>query len=218
MSDHIIEFEFNNQRFTDAAAGIAAFTNTLKGSWEEAAKALAGEVRDYLNQVADALAQRHGGSWPGGTTEITLSKRSGALTNAILGSVQVSGTVFDQIQGQIGAPGIPYASIQEFGGTIHAKGKLLTIPLPAALDSRGVPLKASAREWKNTFVAKSKKGNLIIFQKVGSTIIPLYVLKSQVTIPPRLGLGKTIQAGLPYFVDHAADAVVAAVLKGLNHA
>ena len=96
----------------------------------------------------------------------SLSKRSGNLVNAILGSVTVNGTTFDDIPGSVGAPGIPYARIQELGGTISAKnGKFLCIPLPAALDSNGLPLKSSPRDWPNTFCAKSKAGNLLIFQQ-----------------------------------------------------
>ena len=218
MSELTLNFEFNNQRFQQASIGLRAFSDALEANWDQAATELADQLRLYLNQVAEALSTRHGGAWPGATTEMTLSKRSGALVNAILGSVNVSGTVFDQIKGTIGAPGIPYAAIQEFGGTIHMKDKMLTVPLPAALDSKGVPLKKSAKEWENTFVAKSKAGNLIIFQKIASTIVPLYVLKTSVTIPPRLGMRKTLEAGLPYFVDQASDRILAAITQGVGNA
>ena len=80
--------------------------------------------------------------------------------------------------------------------------------LPAALNSHGTPRTKGPRDWQNTFVAKSKAGNLIIFQKRGSQIMPLYVLKTSVTIKPRLGMKKTLDAGLPYFVDRAMDAMV----------
>ena len=101
---------------------------------------------------------------PGGTSATSLSKRSGALVAAIAGSVQVKGTTFEDIQGSIGAPGIPYARIQETGGIIRAKNvKFLTIPLPAALNANGTPIMKSARDWPNTFVAKTKAGNLVIF-------------------------------------------------------
>ena len=209
-----IEFDFRGQRFSDAEAGLRAFYETLNADWENSAQALSREMKSFLDQVVQAIAQRNGQSWPGGTTDSSLSKRSGNLVNAILGSVTVNGTTFEDMAGSIGAPGIPYARIQELGGTINAKnGKFLCIPLPAALDSNGLPLKSSPREWPNTFCAKSKAGNLLIFQRVGTSIRPLYVLKTSVTIPPRLKMGETLRAGIPYFVERAMDAMVAEVMK-----
>ena len=208
-----ITFSFRNQRFTDASAGLRAFATALKRDWNGAAGVLSQEMRDFLNGVAQALASRHGNAWPGGTGARSLSKRSGALVSAIVGSVKVNGTTFTTIEGSIGAPGVAYAKIQETGGMIKPKSaKFLCIPLPAALDGNGLPLRASPRQWENTFVATSKAGNLIIFQKRASTIVPLYVLKDEVTIPPRLGMGDTLRAGLPYFVDHA----VAAIMKAMR--
>jgi hypothetical protein len=66
----------------------------------------------------------------------------------------------------------------------------------AALDSKGVPLKANPRMWDSTFVATLKAGNLLIFQRQGPNIIPLYVQKASVYIPPRLGLSDAIRTGL----------------------
>ena len=54
---------------------------------------------------------------------------------------------------------------------------------PAALDSTGQPLQSSPRDWPNTFVAQSKAGNLLIFQRRGTSIVPLYVLKTSVYHP-----------------------------------
>jgi len=206
-----IEFQFRDKKFTDAAAGLKAFSDTLKKDWDGSAKVLSRELKDFLDSVALALVKRHSGAWPGGTTVDTLSKRSGTLTNSIVSSVRIAGDTFSTIQGMIGSD-TPYAAIQEFGGTIKAKNvTYLTIPLRAALDGNGVPLKSKARDWPNTFVARSKAGNLIIFQKRGTSIVPLYVLKTSVTIPPRLGMKKTLDAGLPYFVGRAMDELVKAI-------
>ena len=206
-----IEFQFRDKRFTDASAGLKAFNDALKKDWDGSAKVLSRELKTFLDSVAQALASRHSGGWPGGTGADTLSRRTGALVNSIIASVRVNGETFATIQGSIGSD-VPYAGIQEFGGTIVPKNATyLTIPLPAALDGSGVPLYAKARDWPNTFVARSKAGNLIIFQKRGSSIVPLYVLKTSVTIPPRLGMKKTLDAGLPYFVGRAMDALVAGI-------
>lgn len=211
----VMEFKFRNRRYKDAATGLETFQKVLKSGWDGSAKILSNELRVYLNAVADALAQRHSGAWPAGTGEKTLSKRSGALTASILSSVKITGSTFGDLEGHIG--GNFYARVHEFGAVIKPKkAKYLTIPLPAAMDSRGIPLKKSARDWENTFVAKSKKGNLIIFQKQGTVIVPLYVLRTQVTIPARLGMQKTLVAGLPYFVDQTMDAMVKSILEKQN--
>jgi hypothetical protein len=207
-----VNFSFRNQTYQSAEAGLKAFSDTLMKDWDGSAKVLSKELRSFLDQVAEALRSRHSGAWPGGTTVDTLSKRSGSLTDAIVGSVEVMGTTMADTEGHIGAPGIVYAGIQEFGGTITAKnGKYLAIPLPAALDSSGLPLQSSPRDWPNTFCAMSKAGNLLIFQRRGTNIVPLYVLKTEVTIPPRLGMRKTLEAGIPYFVMRAMDQMVAAM-------
>ena len=209
-----VTFEFRNQRFEDASIGLRAFQEILSKDWDGSAKTLSNELRSFLGQVVDAIVTRNSNAWPGGTSATSLSKRSGALVEAIAGSVQVKGTTFEDIQGSIGAPGIPYARIQETGGTIRAKNvKFLTIPLPAALNANGTPIMKSARDWPNTFVAKTKAGNLVIFQKRGATIVPLYVLKTQVTIPPRLNMRTSLDAGLTYLVDRAMDAIVRSVME-----
>lgn len=202
-----LSFEFRNKRYRDAEKGLRVFVETLNKDWDGAAKILSGEIKTFLDSVAAALAQRHGNAWPGGTGEKTLSKRSGALVASIEKSVKITGTTFGDLEGHISAafPGI----VHEFGATIRPKkAKYLTVPLPAALDSRGIPYRKSAREWDNTFVARSKAGNLIIFQRRGTQVTPLYVLKTSVKIPPRLGMRETLNIGIPYFVERAMDRIV----------
>lgn len=202
-----IEFEFRNKRYRDAAVGLRAFSKRLGADFEEVAPTLKAELLKFLATVSKAMATRHGNPWPGGTTDNSLSKRSGKLIASIGKSVRVSGSKFSDIQGQIGGSRI--AAVHEFGATIHAKKvKYLTIPLPPALNALGLPKKRSARDWDNTFVIRSKKGNLLIVQKQGKGLIPLYVLKPSVKIKPRLRLGDTLRVGVPYFVDKAMSAMV----------
>lgn len=210
-----IEFEYRGQRFVQAAKGLEAFAKGLDVSIEGQGAILRKELRDYLDQVAESLSRRHSTPWPNGTTTSpapgTLSRRSGGLMRRVKDSVDVKGELTSEIVGTIGGGMI--AGVHEHGATIRARrSKYLTIPLKAALDNRGVPIKRSAREWDNTFVQMSRKGNLIIFQKRGRQIVPLYVLKREVVIPARLGLGLTLRAGLPYFTDRAIDAL----LKGVR--
>ena len=78
---------------------------------------------------------------------------------------------------EIGSSGVIYARILEKGGTITPKkAKWLTIPLPG--------VKGRASNYPDSFVIKSKSGNLLIVQKKGkSGIVPLFVLKKKVKIP-----------------------------------
>lgn len=136
----------------------------------------------------------------GGTTDTRLKRRSGFMNAST------------KIEPTIHAMGIVNAGIS-FGAkyarvhvgpkgqvtTIRPKSaKMLTIPLPAAQTRAGV-LRAPARSshWGNTFIQRSKAGNLIIFgQKVNQKgqsageatgpIVPLFLLKPQVKVKARI--------------------------------
>ena len=77
-----------------------------------------------------------------------------------------------------------------YGGTVTPKGHpYLAIPI---MENGAERRTAKPRQYENTFVAKSRNGNLIIFQTVAKAskgkpakIRPLFVLKTSVTIPPR---------------------------------
>lgn len=132
-----------------------------------------------------------------------LKRRTGQLANRtrVKTGLTPSGGK-NRISVEIQSTDVPYARIQELGGTIRAGDKLLTIPLPAALTAAGVLRNTAAELQKrgDTFVARSKKGNLIIFKatpksksrtragRQGATrrpqLVPLFVLKDQVTIEP----------------------------------
>jgi hypothetical protein len=199
--------DFRNQRFSDALKGLNAVADSVHRSLDKAPQYISEELRSYLDSVAEALATRHGKAWPGGTSANTLSKRSGHLIEAISESVKVEGTTIATVSGTIAIPA--NRAIHEKGGVLKPKqAKYLTIPLPAALDSKGIPLKKSAKDWENTFIIKSKAGNLLIVQKQGIQLVPLYVLKTEVYIPPRLGMGKTLEAGQSYIVDRLAAAIL----------
>ena len=104
----------------------------------------------------------------GGTTSTRLRVRTGKLRASCIpikteikeGSVEGGisfGTVYGRVH--IGPKG-------QVTTITPKKGKYLTIPLPAAMTGAGVA-RGSARQgpWGETFVAKSKAGNLIIFGK-----------------------------------------------------
>lgn len=206
-----LEFEWRGRRFYDASQGLNALAQHLGRKFDQVPQIISKELRGWLEDVSEALEKRHSGAWPGGTGQKTLSRRSGWMIDEIKDSVTVKGHTIPTIEGRIS---VPYErKIHEHGGVIRAKrAKYLTIPLPAALDSRGIPLKKSARDWENTFVLRSKAGNLLIVQRRGTQIVPLYVLKSEVYIPPRLGMGDTLRAGGTMLADRITDAILKQLL------
>jgi hypothetical protein len=156
----------------------------------------------YLKRVATIVATRNSRPYPGGKSPSSLSRRSGSAVASIHDSVRATPSQrVEGVRGYIG--GNFYLRTHEFGAVIRAtRSEYLTIPLPAALDSNGVPLRRSARMWANTFVARSRRGNLLIFQnRPGGAIVPLYVLKREVRIPPRLGMGLTLDQYAIKFID-----------------
>ena len=194
-----LETRVGNRRksFKDASKGLEAFSQGAI-SFENMGPIWRREMLKFLKAIAAAQGTRHGRPWPGGTGKTTLSRRTGDLMASVKKSVRTTGRFTDtggEITGRIGSPLI-YASTQELGATIRPKkAQYLTVPLPAALDARGVMKLPKARDYPNTFVQRSRRGNLIIFQKKGRGIVPLFVLKKQVKIPPRMNLGVMIEAG-----------------------
>lgn len=210
-------FNFRNRRFKRAETGLHAFALSLGIPFRRIGPKARQELRDILDTVALAMDQRHSTPWsrtaPRGPRGIRAGKlyvRRGGLMRSLAASVRVRGNKLQNLEGEIGGPPTPdWAWVHERGAVIKTKrAKYLTIPLPAALTSRGVPKKLNARAWRNTFVAKSKAGNLLIFQKRGKNIVPLYFLKKRVRIPKRVGLEATLQKATPVFVDRLFDALV----------
>lgn len=75
-----------------------------------------------------------------------------------------------------------YAAAQERGATIHARGRYLTVPLGAVKTRAGV-VRRSARDYPGAFVIRSRAGKLLIVQKNGKRIVPLFVLVQSVKVP-----------------------------------
>lgn len=191
--------------------GARDVADRIDGAIDRAGPLIRKALRKYLEGVATELVARHGTPWPGGTGHNSLSARSGALIDSIQRSVSVSGDKVDRLVGQIGAD-LDYAAIHEAGGVIRARGGgYLTVPLPAALDSSGLPKRRSARDWDNTFVKRSRKGNLLIFQRRGGRAVPLYVLKREVRIPARLGMRDELLQQSPGFAKDVRDAIQDAI-------
>jgi len=121
-----------------------------------------------------------------------LKVRSGRLRSSITGTARM---IDRQIVGTVGTK-TPYSRIHEFGGEIRPKkGRYLTVPLPAAKTSAGV-VRGRARDFKDTFLFRSKAGNLIIMGKPtpgALEVEPLFILKEVVNIPKRSYLVSSVK-------------------------
>jgi hypothetical protein len=211
------EYQYGNKNYDDFQKVVDTIRDELDKGVKNSAVAVSTKLRRILNGFADEMQRRHSTPWPNGTTERTLSKRSGKGVEDIKKSVRTKNTRnLDGLEAQM-STGNFYMSVQEEGAVIRPKrAKYLTVPTPYALDSRGLPLRRSARGWDNTFISRSKKGNLIIFQKRGTGIIPLYVLKKEVRIPPRLGLTSIFNGSIAFIEDAIADSIEKSIDKALG--
>lgn len=139
--------------------------------------------------------QREHTSGPTGPT--SLSVRTGALRRSFFFNTTSTGkTARLDVYGGMFAP---YARIHEEGGWITPKkAKHLAIPLQAAKTAAGVSRWTSPRNFPGelTFI-KSKLGNKLLVKFVGrgkrKRMIPMFVLKDSVFIPPRLNFGRTFE-------------------------
>lgn len=212
-ADTVVEVRVGRKTFRSLDAALSDIENRVRNAIEfKSAPKVSRELMEALNKVTDEMVRQHGRPWTAGkgarSGRRNLLLRSGEGLRGIVESVKVRGARrVGDIQGEIGAP-FPI-SVHEEGARIRAKqARYLTIPLPAALTSSGTPLRRRARDWEDTFVARSRRGNLLIFQRRVDGIVPLYVLKTQVTLPPRLKLGQTLdRVGLRYFERRAFEAI-----------
>lgn len=168
------------------------------GRFDEATAAVGKEFAAYADRVLKHLWETHRNPWNGQVVNASdrLQKRSGKGIQSIMRSrLVMEGPTLNDIMASMDTGTM---TIHETGGTIAARNvRFLTIPLPAALDRRGLPKKRSARDWPNTFVRRSRAGNLIIFQRTRTGLVPLYLLKPSVRIPARLGMARTVEQEIP---------------------
>lgn len=208
-----LSVSYGNKRFQDAKTGLYALADSLGKSLDDFAHVLSREMRVFVNAELDKLAAKHSGP---NTTDAALAKRTGALVRALQsgGKVHNAAKLAD-VYGEISLPG--KNRIHEYGGTITPKeGEYLFIPLPAALNGDGTPKRRNPRQWQNTFIAESRAGNLILFQRVGRKLTPLYALKKQVRVRPRLGLVSQVKSDFPEFADRALAALFDALTENIN--
>lgn len=196
-----IEIQVGGKVFTDLVAAFDHLGDGIEKAFDQGFVAAKPALMQQLYKVAQKMKQMHGNPWGGGVASGSknLQRRSGDGLESIFKSIQTLTSNKQLVMASISAGSL---SFHEEGGTIRAKSaQYLTIPLPAAMDPRGVPLRERARQWDNTFVKKSKKGNLIIFRKIPGAreLTPLYILKTSVYIRPRLRMEPTFNDVMGYF-------------------
>jgi hypothetical protein len=214
LPDIIVELDWRGKRYTDVLRGLAAVATDVEKDFEAITPIVKRILTDYMRGVVKSVADRVSTPYPSGTSRGgafpgSLSKRSGKLLAGLNPSrIQVKGSAEKDVEVSFSLTGI--ANVHERGATITPKkAKYLTIPLPPALNANGTPKKPNARAWKNTFILKSKKGNLLIVRKIGKGgIEPLYVLKKSVKIPKRLAFEEAFQAGRSFLADEIANQVI----------
>lgn len=107
-----------------------------------------------------------------------------------LSGVSLAGVVYSKLV---------YAAIHEFGGTIEPKNaEALTIPFEG--------VQGRARDYQDTFIAKTDSGASIIFQKRGDDAVPLFLLVKKVEIPARPWLNPAVESNREMIVRIIGDA------------
>lgn len=176
--------------------GSKELLRKLEGSSRALAREWRRTARDLGIEWERRIKSRQFGPFRASSYPDKLRNRTGSTRRGI--RFRLAGSGVDTVLRLIGSG--PHLALQEFGGTVHAKDKLLKVPLPTALTGSGT-IRSDARfdpstfrnaRGERSFVFKSKRGNLIVAVSRRGQLIPYYVLKDQVTIPPgRLGFRRT---------------------------
>lgn len=212
-----LEFAYRGRRYASAEKGLQVLAREFAVAESRVAAVLADQLSRYLEAVRESLRRRHSTPFAHpanapATGSESLLRRTGQGIDGVRVQITKAGT----LAGLRGVLAVPFPlAVHEDGATISPRtAKYLAIPMPAALDSRGVPLRPRPRDWDRTFVHRSRAGNLLIFRRDGGRIVPLYLLKREVRLPPRLKAMATLDAGADYFVDTAIDAAARSILAG----
>lgn len=159
-----------------------------------------------------------------------LSSRRGAagLKGSFTG--RVMGSTLNDLEAQMFSTAGVVASVHEFGtkgagGTLDPirpkRAQFLTVPLPAALTKSGRPKQGleTVGDWiesKGAFFFDNGTNILVVIDEGDhGDIIPLFVLKKVVNIPPRLKMRETFESMLPKFSDSLDEAIGAALVDAV---
>lgn len=178
-------------------AAIAAAPEILRKAIRQRANAIRTELR------RDLRAQIARGS--------LIEPRSGKLRRSVFGRVKMSD---EGLEIRVGAARFT-APILEKGATVTPKRAAhVTVPLPAALDGRGLKM-FSARDVIGNPRAYGYLGTFtlddVIFGRRGDDAVPLFALKKRIRIEPRRFIRSVWDARKDWITRQFADAVAEAV-------
>lgn len=152
----------------------------------------------------------------GGTTATRLASRTGALAASFDFTVSPQGSTTYGRLGYLRHPP-PWIAVHEGWPDSRAsttirprRAQYLAIPLTDEARRVGSP-----RQFPGAlFAARSKRGNLLLFQRVGQGIEPVYLLRSEVSVPARPALRPTVERFAPLLRDDLGAAVRLLITKG----
>jgi len=149
-------------------------------------KSLATALRPQINKAVKWFKNKHQIARLSGPPG--LERRTGDLVKSFV--TGISGENIHDIEGWV-ATRSKYAGIHETGGVVRPKNPngFLAIPLDAAKTPAGVIKNEFAGPLRNVpglFCEKSPSGKLLLWMDKPGGVVPMFVLKKQVSIPPRL--------------------------------
>lgn len=163
---------------------------------------------DLSNALVTLIKNNHiGGS---ATTDTSVRRRTGDLSRR-MAIIKPEITASELIFGAQNP--LPYARVHIAPrGTITVikprNARKLAIPLPAVQTRAGVT-RGKPRDFQNTFIRKSKAGNLIIFENIGrGQIRPLFVLKDEVRVPARVHTDIILEKFRPKVINELREAIL----------
>lgn len=142
-----------------------------------------------------------------------LRVRTGRLRGSIRGSSEAEGDGAILVRLRAGGdPSLPYAAIQEFGGTIRARKRFLAIPTGAAKTAAGVSRYASPRDVAGLRFVPLRGGSRgMLVRETGGRQEVMYWLVPSVTIRGKRYLGDAMDQTAVGLGERLAARVAAAL-------
>lgn len=212
----------------DEVPDFDSIARTLRRLPDELRRTLRGAVKAHGGAMQAAMFDRFTGySNPRTSDDRLQSRNAGGLRSATNYDVQGDFGPGDRLTLRVFVAGKRYARIQEFGGEVRpTQGRYLTIPIADNLAPAGRVRYPSAADLRDrypgqTYFVKGKAGSLLLFSKgkpgakqaKGKAAKPqlLFVLRTKVKIPPRLGFRETWKKLAPDRDTRLRSAVAEAV-------
>lgn len=178
---------------------------------DQLVKEAEGGFSDIGSEIERRIKRRMVPFQASGGSQIAV--RTGALRQSVGNRVVSKGKLDDMgVLIYAGSRSVPYARIQEKGGTVRPKKQYLRVPLPGILTSGGdvqgkYEIYNAGGKWvtgggKDTWIS----GRAIMVMEGGKPR-PIWALVKSVKIKPRLGMGDTIEDYSDGVREHLLNAI-----------